>query len=105
LSWKVYIPSKHARFGIKSLELCETKSGYAWNFIFDDALKTEPYGSNVVSEAMTPFLNSGCSETWTFGLKLYSKKTLQESWVKTGRESLSKQRRKEDGCLLSCSTM
>jgi hypothetical protein len=28
LSWKVYIPSKRARFGIKSSELCEAKSGY-----------------------------------------------------------------------------
>jgi hypothetical protein len=27
-SWKVYIPSKRARFGIKSFELCEAKSGY-----------------------------------------------------------------------------
>jgi hypothetical protein len=28
LSWKVYIPSKCARCGIKSFELFETKSGY-----------------------------------------------------------------------------
>jgi hypothetical protein len=27
LSWKVYIPSKCAKFGIKSFELCEAKSG------------------------------------------------------------------------------
>jgi hypothetical protein len=33
LSWKVGMPSKHARFGIKSFELREAKSGYAWNFI------------------------------------------------------------------------
>jgi hypothetical protein len=33
LLWKVYIPSKRARFGIKSFELCEAKSSYVWNFI------------------------------------------------------------------------
>jgi hypothetical protein len=33
LSWKVYIPSKSARFGIKTFELCEDKSGYIWNFV------------------------------------------------------------------------
>jgi hypothetical protein len=27
-SWKVVIHSKHVRFGIKSFELCEAKSGY-----------------------------------------------------------------------------
>jgi hypothetical protein len=27
LLWKVYIPSKSARFSIKSFELCEAKSG------------------------------------------------------------------------------
>jgi hypothetical protein len=47
LSWKVYVPSKHAGFGIKSFKLCEAKSCYVWNFIiyvgqdtaFDDTLK------------------------------------------------------------------
>jgi hypothetical protein len=33
MMWKVYIPSKRAKFGIKSFELCEAKSGYVWNFI------------------------------------------------------------------------
>jgi hypothetical protein len=33
LSWKVYIPSKHDRFGMKSFELCEVKSSYVWNII------------------------------------------------------------------------
>jgi hypothetical protein len=33
LSWKVYITSKRTKFGIKSFELCEAKSGYVWNFI------------------------------------------------------------------------
>jgi hypothetical protein len=30
---KVYIPSKRARFGIKSFELCEAKSVYVRNYI------------------------------------------------------------------------
>jgi hypothetical protein len=33
LSWKEYIPSRHARFGVKSFELSGAKSGYVWNFI------------------------------------------------------------------------
>lgn len=33
LGWKQYIPSKRAHFGIKSYELCESKSGYiCWDF-------------------------------------------------------------------------
>jgi hypothetical protein len=31
--WKVYIPSKRARFDIKSYELYEAKSGYVINFM------------------------------------------------------------------------
>jgi hypothetical protein len=65
LSWKVYIPSKRARFGIKSFKLCEAKSGYVWNFIiytgqatvFEESLKNEPYGSKVVLKLMAPLLN------------------------------------------------
>ncbi|XP_068094365.1 piggyBac transposable element-derived protein 4-like [Hyperolius riggenbachi] len=33
LSWVHFIASKRARFGIKSLMLCEAKSGYIWNSI------------------------------------------------------------------------
>jgi hypothetical protein len=67
LLWKVHIPSKCARFGIKSFELCEAISGYIWNFIvytgqdtvFDESLKNEPYGSKVVLQLMAPLLNQG----------------------------------------------
>lgn len=67
LAWKVFIPSKRARFGIKSFELCEAKSGYVWNFliyvgketIFDESLKDEAYGSKVVLELIDPLLNQG----------------------------------------------
>jgi hypothetical protein len=63
LSWKVYIPSKRAIFGVESFELCEAKSGYVWNVIiyvgqdtaFDDSLRNEPYGSKVVLELMAPY--------------------------------------------------
>jgi hypothetical protein len=65
MMWKIYIPSKHARFGIKSFELCETKSGYVWNFIiytgqdtvFGKFLKNEPYSSKIVLQLMAPLLN------------------------------------------------
>jgi hypothetical protein len=53
MMWKVYMPSKHARFGIKAFEFCDAKSDYVWNFFiytwqdtsFDESLKNEPYGS------------------------------------------------------------
>jgi hypothetical protein len=67
LLWKVYSPSKRARLGIKSFRLCETKSGYIWNFIiyigqdtvFDESLKNEPYDSKVAQQPMAPLLNQG----------------------------------------------
>jgi hypothetical protein len=60
------IPSKRARFGIKSFELCEAKSGYVWNFIiytgqdivFDEALENQPCGSKIVLQLMAPFTES-----------------------------------------------
>ena len=33
LAMKQYIPLKRARFGLKSYELCESRSGYIWNSI------------------------------------------------------------------------
>lgn len=33
LGWIQYIPLKRARFGIKTYLLCESKSGYVWNFL------------------------------------------------------------------------
>jgi hypothetical protein len=65
--WKVYIPSKHAGFDIKSFELCEAISGYVFNFIiyigqdaiFDKSLKNEPHGSKAVLQVMAPLLNQG----------------------------------------------
>ena len=33
LSWKQFIKSKRARFGIKSFELCDSETGYLYNLI------------------------------------------------------------------------
>jgi hypothetical protein len=33
MMWKAYIPSKRARFRIKTFELCEAKSCYIWNSV------------------------------------------------------------------------
>ena len=32
LGWRQYIPSKRARYGIKSYEICDSQSGYIWDF-------------------------------------------------------------------------
>jgi hypothetical protein len=40
LTWKVYVPSKHACFSINSFELCQFKSGYVWNFIVNVGKET-----------------------------------------------------------------
>ena len=34
LGWRQYIPSKRARYGIKSYEICDSQSGYIWIFLF-----------------------------------------------------------------------
>jgi hypothetical protein len=84
LSWKAYVPPKCARFGIKSFELCEAKSGYVCNFIicigqdtaFDDTLTNQHYGLEVVLDLMGPFLNQGYHVTmgsWFFSPELYDK--------------------------------
>jgi hypothetical protein len=33
LGWIQYIPSKRSRFGMKIYKLCESSTGYVWNFI------------------------------------------------------------------------
>lgn len=33
LGWKQYIPKKRSRFGIKTYELCDSATGYLWNFM------------------------------------------------------------------------
>ena len=67
-AWKIYVPTKHVRFGIKSFKLSEVEPGYVWNFIayvekettFDEDVKDETYyGSKVVLDLVAPFLNQG----------------------------------------------
>jgi len=33
VGWIQYIPSKQSRFGVKIYKLCESSTGYVWNFI------------------------------------------------------------------------
>lgn len=40
LSFRQYIKTKAARFGIKSYELCESATGYVWSFLSIQAKKT-----------------------------------------------------------------
>ena len=67
-AWKIYVPTKHVRFGIKSFKISEVEPGYVWNFIayvekettFDEDVKDETYyGSKVVLDLVAPFLNQG----------------------------------------------
>ena len=50
LSWKQYIPSKRARYGIKSYEICESSTGYIWDFFFNTGKSTE-YNSAYENES------------------------------------------------------
>jgi hypothetical protein len=68
LSWKQYIPTKRARFGIKSFEICESTSGYIWDFFvylgkgteYDAAMSPdEPMGSKVVYTLAKPLFGKG----------------------------------------------
>lgn len=90
LGFKVYIPSKRSKFGIKTFELCESKTGYTYDFfiyigsetLFDDEYKDLPYGEKVVLQLMKPLLNLGyclAIDNWFSSLdllkKLYANKT------------------------------
>lgn len=68
LGWKQYIPSKRKRYGMKLFVLCESKTGYVYNFIFytgsdtvygDANYTNEPISSRVVLELMHALLNKG----------------------------------------------
>lgn len=67
LHWKQYIPLKRSRFGIKSFMLCESKSGYVYQFIiytgkgtiFDDNYQHLCKSSQVVMTLLKPLLNKG----------------------------------------------
>lgn len=67
LGWIQYIPLKRARFGIKTYLLCESKSGYVWNFIIYTGKQTNldkdyenlPISSQVVMTLSKPLLEKG----------------------------------------------
>ena len=69
LGIKQYIPLKAAKFGIKTFELCESTSGYLWNFIVYSGAGTEVTtetdvpdklkSSKIVIKLCEPLLNKG----------------------------------------------
>nr|CAH7723798.1 unnamed protein product [Callosobruchus chinensis] len=67
LSWKQYIPSKRKRFGIKLFMLCESSTGYIYNFIVYTGASTnygpkyndEPVASRIVLSLADSLLNKG----------------------------------------------
>ncbi|XP_035212569.1 piggyBac transposable element-derived protein 4-like [Stegodyphus dumicola] len=67
LSWKQYIPSKRARFGIKMFHLCESASGYIWRSIiytgkdtsFDSKYNEYGLATKSVLSLLDPLLDRG----------------------------------------------
>ena len=51
LLMKQYIPLKRARFGIKIFFLCESKSGYAWDFFIYTGQGEESNSQKLISPA------------------------------------------------------
>lgn len=75
LSWRQYIPSKRARFGIKSFLLCESSSGYIWKMVIytgkDTLLENKynylPISSQIVMTLIQDLLGKGyCLTTDNF---------------------------------------
>ncbi|XP_023230290.1 piggyBac transposable element-derived protein 4-like [Centruroides sculpturatus] len=75
LSWKQYIRSKRARFGIKFYNLCESSSGYLWNFtiytgkgtVLNEKYKNMPLTTQIVLTLVEPLLGKGyCLTTDNF---------------------------------------
>ncbi|KAJ8963793.1 hypothetical protein NQ314_005373 [Rhamnusium bicolor] len=52
LGWKQYIPSKRKQFGIKLFALCESSSGYMFNFTIYNGSGTD-YGTKYCKEPIT----------------------------------------------------
>ncbi|XP_064079451.1 piggyBac transposable element-derived protein 4-like [Macrobrachium nipponense] len=84
LPWVQYIPAKHKRFGIKFYELCESSTGYKWNFFIYAGKDTQymekymnlPVSNRIVSSLIDPLLNKGyCLYTEDF----YTSPTLADA--------------------------
>ncbi|CAH2002110.1 unnamed protein product [Acanthoscelides obtectus] len=67
LSWKQYIPSKRKRFGIKFYMLCESSTGYVYNFFVYTGADTnyghkyieQPIAARIVLSLCDSLLNKG----------------------------------------------
>ncbi|KAJ2941505.1 hypothetical protein O0L34_g14551 [Tuta absoluta] len=65
LSFKQYIKTKSARFGVKTFQLCESSTGYLWSFFVYVGARTSTSNSALGSSASTvihltrPLLNRG----------------------------------------------
>ena len=86
LSWVQYIPAKRKRFGMKFFELCESSTGYIWNFFVYAGSDTSymekymdlPVTSRIVLSLMDPLLGKGyCLYTDNF----YTSPTLADKLV------------------------
>jgi len=101
LGWKQYIPKKRSRFGIKTFELCDSKTGYLWNFIVytgKSAVETVSdmlSSSRVVLDLMADLLGKGyCVVTDNYYTcpslyaKLLKNKTDTYGTVRLGRKSM-----------------
>ncbi len=71
LSWVQYIPTKRKRFGMKYYELCESDSGYMWNFLVytgKDTIYNEKYND---LQATAKIVFSLCDQLLHKGYCLY----------------------------------
>lgn len=67
LGWVQYIPTKRKRFGMKFYELCESESGYIWNFFvytgtgtqYNEKYEDLPVTSKIVMTLLDPLLDKG----------------------------------------------
>jgi hypothetical protein len=69
LSFRIYLPLKSSKFGIKTFELCESNTGYLWKFIVYSGSETDiettlDYGernkmSSIVSKLIEDLLGKG----------------------------------------------
>lgn len=67
LKYKVYMPLKSARFGIKYYQLCDSRTGYIWNFLvyifkeikFDEDIMSETFFFKVEVQFIKELLGKG----------------------------------------------
>ncbi|XP_066981208.1 piggyBac transposable element-derived protein 4-like [Macrobrachium rosenbergii] len=94
LSWAQYIPAKRKRFGIKFYELCESSTGYIWNFfIYADALadeETDTVGTVRVTRKDVPAKIKGTKLKKGEKVAEFQKKSMVLKW-----------KDKKDVCVLS----